>query len=221
MKILNVQYEASYMNPYGHALLAKCYWPITFKNGGLRFWINFMEKYGMPILMGQYTRGASFEESQKLADELANMTEDGVIVAPSDIDIKLHEAMRTSSVNLYKELIKNCNAEVSKAILSQTLTTEIDMGSYAAAKTHFKVRREVVQSDARLVEKAINRLIAYIVDLNFSGGKYPKFRILINDADNMQKVERDLKIARTGNVRFTKKYWMNSYGFKEDEVEVV
>ena len=32
------------------------------------------------------------------------------------------------------------------------------------------------------------------------------------------KVERDLKISQTGNVKFTKKYWMSSYGLKEDEI---
>jgi phage gp29-like protein len=218
MKFLDVRYEQSYLNPYGHSLLSKCYWPVTFKNGGIRFWVNFAEKYGMPILMGQYTRGATFDEMQKLAEELNNMTEDAVIVAPADITLQMHEASRTTSVALFRELIKHCNSEISKAILSQTLTTEMDAGSYAASMTHFKIRQEIIQSDIRLVESAFNTLIRYIVDLNFGGSKYPKFNLLINDADNLQKVERDVKIASTG-VRFTKKYWMNSYGFKEEEVE--
>jgi phage gp29-like protein len=220
LKILNVQYEASYLNPYGHSLLGKCYWPVIFKNGGVKFWVNFTEKYGMPILMGQYTRGATNDEAQRLADELANMTEDAVIVAPSDIKLEMHEAGRDSSVNLYSELIKFCNTEISKVILSQTLTTELDGGSYAAAQTHYQIRQEVIQSDIRLVEAAINKIIQYVVDLNFAGSKYPKFNILVNDADNVQKIDRDLKISQTGAVQFTKKYWMSSYGFKEDELSV-
>jgi phage gp29-like protein len=44
---------------------------VIFKNGGLKFWVNFSEKYGMPILMGQYNRGATSEEIEKLAQELA------------------------------------------------------------------------------------------------------------------------------------------------------
>jgi phage gp29-like protein len=218
MKILNARYEASYLNPYGEALLSKCYWPVTFKNGGLRFWVNFTEKYGMPILLGQYTRGATKEEIETLADDLANMTEDAVIVAPADIDIELHEAVKSTSAELYRELIKYCNAEISKAILSQTLTTELDMGSYAAAQTHFRIRREVIQSDIRLVESVMNELIRYIVDLNFSGQGYPKFSLMMNDSENMQKVDRDMKLARTGQIKFTKKYWMENYGFKEEEI---
>ena len=220
MKIINVQYEPAFLNPYGQSLLSKCYWPVTFKNGGLRFWVNFTEKYGMPILLGQYTRGASFDESQRLADELARLTEDAVIVAPSDINIQLHEAVRTSSVNLYKELIKHCNSEISKAILSQTLTTELDMGSYAASQTHYKVRREVILSDIRLVESVINKIIKFIVELNFGVYPSPKFNIIMNDSENTQKVDRDLKISQTGTVKFTKSYWMNNYGLKEDEIEM-
>lgn len=219
-KVINVQYEPSYINPYGEALLSKCYWPVVFKNGGLKFWVNFSEKYGMPMLMGQYNRGATSEEIEKLAEELAGMTEDTVIVAPEDIDVSLHEATRSTSVGLYKELIKYCNAEISKALLSQTLTTELDMGSYAASQTHFKIRKEVVQADIRLVERSMNEIIKYIMDLNFNESRQPKFKIDQNDADNIEKVERDIKIASTGQVRFTKKYWMDRYGFSEEEIEI-
>jgi len=221
MKILCARYEQSYLNPYGESLLSKCYWPVTFKNGGLRFWVNFTEKYGMPFLLGQYTRGASHDEIETLAQELANMTEDAVIVSPSDIKLELHEAQKTTSVELYRELIKYCNSEISKAILSQTLTTELDSGSYAAAETHFKVRREVILSDIRLVESVMNELISYIVRLNFNSETAPKFNVIVSDAENQQKVDRDFKLAQTGQLRFTKKYWMENYGFKEEEISLM
>ncbi len=218
-KILDLKYEASYQNPYGHALLGKCYWPVTFKNGGMRFWVNFMERYGMPMLIGQYNRGTTFEESEKLARELAGMTEDSVIVAPSDIDITMQEAARTSSVDLYKELIKNCNAEISKALLSQTLTTELDMGSYAASQTHYKIRREVIRSDIRIVEKAMNTVIKWIAELNFQSRELPKFRIRQDESENESRIERDLKIAQAAGLKFSKEYWMRTYGFRDDDIE--
>ncbi|ROL61552.1 DUF935 family protein [Bacteroidetes/Chlorobi group bacterium ChocPot_Mid] len=220
MKILCARYESSYLNPYGESLLSKCYWPVTFKNGGLRFWVSFTEKYGMPFLLGQYTRGASGDEIQRLAETLSEIAQDGVIVSPNDIKLELHEAVKSTSVELYRELIRYCNAEISKAILSQTLTTELDMGSYAAAETHFKVRREVILSDIRLVESVMNELISFIVRLNFNSERIPKFNVIVSDEENLQKVERDLKLAQTGQVRFTKKYWMDNYGFKDEEVSI-
>ena len=218
MKIINARYESSYMNPYGQALLSKCYWPTVFKNGGLKLWVKFAEKYGMPMLIGQYSRGATDDEALRLADNLANMSEDSVIVTPSDISINMHEAMRTSSVDLYKELIKYCNSEISKAILSQTLTTEIEMGSYAASNIHFKIRREVIQSDIKLVERTINTVINYIVKLNYNEQHAPMFKVLMNESENTERVDRDAKIASSGAVKFTKDYWIRSYGFKESDI---
>jgi len=147
------------------------------------------------------------------------MTQDSVIVTPGDIKIELHEAVRSTSITLYREMIKHCNSEISKAILSQTLTTDVEMGSYAASQTHYKVRREVILSDMRLVESVLNTVIGYIIDLNFGNKVYPKFELLMNDEVNMEKVERDLKLSQTGSVRFTKQYWLNNYGFKEEEIE--
>lgn len=217
-KLLIPRYEASFQNPYGHSLLSKCYWSVKFKTGGMRFWVNFTERYGMPLLLGQYTRGATQEETQKLADALANMTEDTVIVSPADINISMHEASKSSSVELYKELIKQCNAEISKALLSQTLTTELDMGSYAAAQTHYKIRKEVIMSDVRIVEANINKLIKYICKFNFDESEIPKFKILMNDSENLNLIERDTKLAAAG-IKFTKDYWEKTYGFNNDDIE--
>ncbi|MFN3307304.1 MAG: DUF935 family protein [Candidatus Kapaibacteriota bacterium] len=185
-KVINVQHEASAINPYGHALLAKCYWPVTFKNGGLRFWVNFTEKYGMPILIGQYQRGATNEEIQQLAQDLDSLYEDAILVAPMDVKLELHEANRSSSVDLYLELIRFANNEISKAILSQTLTTELEGGSYAASQTHFQIRKEIILADSRLVQNAFNQLIRYIVELNFDTQSFPKFRLETTSSAQVQ-----------------------------------
>jgi phage gp29-like protein len=182
-KIINVSYEADYLNPYGQSLLSKCYWPVTFKNGGMRYWMTFVERYGMPFFIAQYQRGSTAEESQELLDSMKKMAGDSLFVAPMDVNFQIKEASKTSSSELFRELTKHCNAEISKAILSQTLTTELDMGSYAASMTHFKVRKEVVQSDARLIERAFNELIRHIVALNFPGKPCPLFKLIFREEE--------------------------------------
>lgn len=218
-KFLVSRYESSSLNPYGESLLSKCYWPVIFKKGGIRFWVRFIEKFGMPLLTGQFKRGATFDESQKLANDLANMTQDSVIIAPTDVEIMMHEAKSNNSAELYRDLVKHCNAEISKALLSQTLTTELEMGSYAASKTHFRIRREVILSDIRIVENTINELIKYIVDLNFKLDTYPKFKIILNDSEDYQKLERDVQLSQLANFNLSKTYWMKTYGFEEDDIE--
>lgn len=216
-KVLCPRFEATYDNPYGNSLLSKCYWPIIFKNGGLKNWVHFADRYGMPILMGQYTRGSTREEANKLADALADMSEDSIIVTPSDINITLHEAVRSTSNSLYKELIKYCNSEISKAILSQTLTTELELGSYAASQTHFKIRKEVILSDIRLVESTINTLINYYIELNFAS-QAPRFSINADEELKSEKLEIDLKIARESGYKLSKEYLMRNYNFYEGDL---
>ena len=47
-KFLLSRNNATYKNPYGEGLLSMCFWPVTFKKGGVKFWAVFLEKFGMP-----------------------------------------------------------------------------------------------------------------------------------------------------------------------------
>jgi phage gp29-like protein len=218
-KFLIPRHEASYQNPYGEALLGKCYWSVTFKNGGVRFWVNYSEKYGMPLFLGQFQRGASMEEIKEFAAALAGMTQDTVIVSPNDFKVEIAESNKATSVELFRELIKHCNAEISKVLLSQTLTTELGSGSLAAAQTHFKIRKEVIRADSKLCESTINTLIDYIVKVNFGDMKAPKFRHIINESDNQERIDRDIKLVQAG-IKLNKDYWAKTYGLKDEEFEV-
>ena len=51
-KFLVVQNNATYNNPYGEALLSRCWWSVQFKKNAMKFWVRFTEKYGMPYLHG-------------------------------------------------------------------------------------------------------------------------------------------------------------------------
>ena len=141
-KFLLAQNNPSYNNPYGERTLSRVFWAVTFKKGGLKFWVVFTEKYGMPHLIGKHPRGASKEETNTLADMLEDMVQDAIAVIPDDSSVEIQEANKSSSAEIYEKLIDKMNAEISKAILGQTLTTEVgSTGSYAASNTHMAVVR--------------------------------------------------------------------------------
>lgn len=219
-KLLTAKYESSAINPYGEALLSKCYWLVKFKNGGMKLWVSFMEKFGIPIISGKFNRGSTDEESSELLDNLELMSEGSVFVAPNDIDIDVIQANKSDATNLYKELIKNCNNEISKAILSQTLTTELDMGSYAAAQTHYKIRQEVIISDALIVEEIINKLILYYMNINYGDIKTPVFKFTLNNADDNSRMERDINLSKNNILKFNKVYWIKNYGFNSEDFDI-
>ena len=220
-KFLCPQYNPSYQNPYGERTLSRIFWNVTLKNGGLRFWITFTEKYGMPFLVGKHPRGAEVDETEDIADILNSMVQDAIAVIPDDTSIEIHEAEKSSSCDIYEKLIDKMNSEISKAILGQTLTTEIgNKGSYSASKTHMNVRQDIIDADKKLVEKTLNQLIKWIYELNFSEQiNIPVFSMYeIEDVD-LNIAQRD-KILSDSGVKFTKEYLMKTYGFEEEDIEV-
>lgn len=219
-KFLCPQSNPSYENPYGERTLSRVFWPITFKKGGMKFWVVFTEKYGMPFLLGKHPRGTSKEDTDNLADLLEAMVQDAIAVIPDDSSVEIQEATKNSSAEIFEKLIDKMNAEVSKAILGQTLTTEIgSTGSYAASNTHFAVRKDIIDSDKKLVEKTINQLIAWIYELNFGNAEVPQFELYEEEDVDLTLSQRDKILADSG-VKFTKEYFTKTYGFDDEDIEV-
>ncbi len=221
-KFLVVQNNATYDNPYGESVLAKCYYPVVFKKGGMKLWSIYTQKYGMPFLHGKIALGKGQEEAFELFNVLEKLQQDGIAVTEEEVNIDILESAKGSSADIYKNLLHFCNAEISKAILSQTLTTEQgDTGSYAMSQTHLQVRKDVVDSDKQLVEYWLNKLIEWIIDFNFETvTEMPKFVLFEEQDVDMTLAQRDQALASTNQIKFTKEYFKRNYGFKDDEIEI-
>lgn len=220
-KFLIARSRASYENPYGEKILSRCFWPVAFKKGGIKFWVTFAEKYGMPFMIGKKPRGTSKDETEALADQLENMIHDAVGVIPDDASVEIVEASgKASSADVYERLANFMNASISKAVLGQTLTTEVGKtGSYAASQTHEQVRGDLIDEDTHLVEDTINTLIGWIWELNFGSGSKPVFSLYEEEDVDKALAERDEILSRTG-IKFTKSYYMKAYGFDEGDIEI-
>ncbi len=219
-KFLCPQVNPSYNNPYGERTLSRVFWPVTFKKGGMKFWVIFTEKYGMPHLIGKHPRGASKDETDTLADSLEQMVQDAIAVIPDDSSVEIQEANKSSSAEIYEKLIDKMNSEISKAILGQTLTTEIgETGSYAASNTHMQVRKDIVDADKKLVEKTINQLITWIYEINFANEEVPIFEMYEEEDVDLTLAQRDKILSETG-VKFSKEYFIKTYGLNDEDFEI-
>ncbi|MBR6126461.1 DUF935 family protein [bacterium] len=219
-KFLLVQNNPTYNNPYGERTLSRVFWNVTFKKGGMKFWVIFTEKYGMPHLIGKHPRGATKAETDSLADMLEEMVQDAIAVIPDDSSVEIKEASKSSSAEIYEKLIDKMNSEISKAILGQTLTTEVGAtGSYAAANTHMQVRQDIIDSDKKLVESAINQLITWIYEINFPNSEIPVFELYAPEDVDLTLAQRDKILSDTG-VKFTKEYFIKAYGLEEEDFDI-
>lgn len=218
-KFLCPRHNPSYMNPYGEKLLSSVFWAVTFKKGGIKFWVSFAEKYGMPWALGRIPRQTLQEEALKLRDALDNMVQDGVAVFDDACSVELVESgSKAQSGQVYADLVNFQNEEISKAILGQTLTTQVgENGSYAAGKVHSDVRADIVAADVKLVEKTVNQLIDWIFELNFpSMAGTCKFAFVDEDNIKTDLANRD-KILCDAGLGLSKEYFMRTYGFLPED----
>jgi phage gp29-like protein len=126
-------------------VFSKCYWPATFKKNGFRWWTVFVEKYGGAFLYGKYPNNAGSQFKAELLAALENMIADAVAIAPEGSEITIESLANKGSVStVHSEYIEAANKEISKAVLGQTLTTDIGKaGSCAAAQAHNLVREDL------------------------------------------------------------------------------
>ncbi len=222
-KFVIARHFPSYDNPYGLRLLSRCFWPVAFKKGGIKFWVQFAEKYGMPFLVGKYRIGAGAAEQQDMLAKLSQMVQDAVAVIPEGSTVELKEGMaagRTSSAENYGRLIALMDAEMSKVIMGQTLTAEIgDKGSYAASQTHENVLDQYQEADQFLVKTAMEEIAWLYGQVNAPGVPTPVFQWYEEEDPQKDMADRDKILAETG-VKFTKSYYVRKYGFQEDDFEL-
>lgn len=181
-------------SPYGSGLGARLYWPVWFKKHGLKYWMIFAERFGSPTVVGKYPPGASPEQQAALLSAIAAIQQETGIKIPDTMDIELLEATRTSTVNTYAELLAYVNAEISKVVLGQTLTTqEGPSGSYSLGRVHADVRADIIRADARALAECLSRtVLAWLTLFNFPQRSAPRFEFAEDQtAAGLEAAQRD------------------------------
>lgn len=172
-KWLLTRHMPSHDNPYGVAVFSACFWPWTFKHSGYRYFTKFIERYGIPTPVGKYPRGTPQDQIYKLTDQLAQMVEDAVCAIPDDssVDLLEHKGGQHSVHNSFLNL---CNRELSKALTSQTLATEVqDAGARATAEVGREREEAGQESDREMVQATWQELCDWTTELNFPGARPP------------------------------------------------
>ncbi|KUG26763.1 hypothetical protein ASZ90_003392 [hydrocarbon metagenome] len=180
-KFIIIRNQPSYENPYGEKLLANVYWPVTFKCAAVEYWQDRVERYGLPFLEGEYPSTASDEDIKKFEERIEDMLESNILIKEEGYKLSFREPVKYDLGKIFEYIANFHNTEISKAILSETLTIQLDSsGSYKVADIHREMLRMLGTADKRLVELAINRLLQFDMFLNF--GEVEAATVKLNEA---------------------------------------
>ena len=222
-KFIVNRYHATYDNPYGDKILARCYWPITFKRAATEFWQLMVERYGMPFLLGFHPSGWTRTQIDDFLEQLKEMINENVYVFPETLKdmIQLKESPQYDIGQLYEILINHHNREVSKAVLTVTLTTDMQgVGSYKAADIHKEMLSYIGLSDKKIVEDGLNRILQYWTFLNWGHLDSPKVVLKKKEKIVDESEKRDEVLSKMG-VKFTKEYFKKRYRLEDEDFELV
>jgi len=193
---------------------------VVFKRGGVEYWQLMMERFGMPYLIGRYASGATEAEKEQLLDDLKQMVKDSISVFEEGKEIDIKESPLYNVGDLYKNLVEYQNAEISKAVLTVTLTTETQKsGSYKTAEIHKEMLNYLGVTDKKLIEKGLNTLLEYYTILNYGNVPFPRVKLNKKEAVIEQTADRDVKLAKMG-VKFSKEYYKKRYNLSDNDFEL-
>jgi phage gp29-like protein len=207
--------DHSYQQPKGEALLSRLYWPWFFRFNGWRFWGQFLERFGQPLLVGKSSK------PEAMAKALLNAHQDAVIAIGPQDDVAAVSPV--TSGEAFEKLEQAVVRRFQKVILGQTLTSDTGKnggGSYALGQVHAEVKESLRKADIRLVRGTVQRIVNALCALNNVVKDVPEI-VFADDAGlEVARADRDNKLNAIG-VRFTKEYFLDRYDLREDDFEIV
>ncbi len=209
-KAIFLTHRAKYNAPQGRPLYNTLFWLRKFKAASLEFWVEFLERFGNPWVVGK-TDG----DKDTMAEELYSMLGGDVAVleAEDSIDLKM-----PSDKGAFKELLNYIDDQIRQTIIGANLTANVQGGSFAAAASHKETTEDIALGDKNLVSRAIKELITQFKELNRLSEDI-SFTLKDQDDPNIEIATRDVNIkALMGDrLEFTKEYLINTYGIDIQE----
>lgn len=193
--------KATYDNPRGVALLSRLYWTQFFKANGDKFWMQFLERSAIPMLVG------SGNNTTALGEALALAVQDAVIAVGKDETVANLEVSSTGES--FDKAATAMIKRIQKTILGRVLTGDLQKGSYAAQKVEESVADSKLISDIRLVSATVQHICDALTTLNrmepvqFQMGEFNSL-----EAD---RAARDKLLVDAKMLRFTDQYIKREY----------
>jgi len=174
-------------------------WPWLYKNYALGDFAEFLESYGLPIIVGKYPQGATVEEKDTLFSAVAALGHDARAIMPADMLLEIEPAGGGGARPLHLTMGDWAEKSMSKAILGATLTSGADGASStnALGLVHNEVRKDIARADARQVAATLTRDLLYpLLALNKGGTdglrRCPRFVFLTEEAEDLERLAKSL-----------------------------
>lgn len=158
--------KTGYMGRMGlHRVLS---WPFLYKAYAIGDFAEFLETFGLPIIVGKYFSGASPEEKASLMRAVTALGHDARAIMPSEMELEIQKIVGGEK-SPHLAMVDWADRAQSKAILGQTMSAESKSSGIGSgnADLHREVRHDILIADARQIAGTITRDLLYpLIALN-------------------------------------------------------
>lgn len=216
-KFLIYSYQPQYENPLGTSDLRAAYRAWFIKEQILGWWAKFLEKFGMPTVVGTFDPKAGYgvDQQRQFLSTVQQVHNESALVHPSDMEIKLLEAQRALDGG-FDEAISYMDRSIAKSILGETLTADSAAkgSTYGLGQVHMDVLSFYLQKLQRDLEETVmtEQLIARLVALNYGPEcPCPTFRLGKIDDGKLQTAANLISQLVSGAVIQPDEGWIREY----------
>lgn len=190
------------------ALYRVLVWPFIYKSYSIGDLAEFLETYGLPIILGKYYQGAMPEEKASLMRAVTALGHDARAIMPKEMEIEIQKVTGSGDSAAHLAMVDWAERSQSKAILGQVLSAEAKatgMGS-GVADLQGEVRRDILKSDARQIAATLTRDLVYpLIAFNLSGidglRRCPRFIFDFGEAEDLKLFADSLPVLAAGGAR--------------------
>lgn len=201
-------------SPYGLGLAHYCYWPVFFKRNNIKFWLVFLEKFGMPTAVAKMPAGQydNVQQRNKVRAALQAMASETGVILPEGTEFEFVNALRSGTQD-YDTMRAAMDNALAKVIIGQTASQQGTPGKLGNEELQGEVKNDLVKADADMVCGSFNRtVVRWLTEWNFPGAKPPRVWRLVDPPEDLDSIaERDSKIHNMGWER-TDESFRETYG---------
>lgn len=144
-------------------------WPFLYKAYAIGDFAEFLETFGLPIILGKFFAGASPEEKASLMRAVTALGHDARAIMPQDMELEVQKIVGGGDSTPHLAMVDWAERSISKAILGQTMSAEAKSTGLGSSNgdLHREVRRDILKADAREIAGTLTRDLLYpLIALN-------------------------------------------------------
>ena len=208
--------------PCRKGVLRTLLWMHLFKNSSFRDWAVFLERFGIPFILGKIPSGDFFDvkKREELLKGIMGIRSGGAGVGTVETEMQILNGASSGNQQAYESFQRYCDEIMTLVILGQRASSDA-AGGLSKGTAQEAVRQDLLAADCGVIEEAVQKTcVEWLCRLKHGMADAGDIRFKIDCAlpeDMNTRAERDLKISQATGCRLSRKYAMETYGVELEE----